>query len=204
MKLRIFILIIMVLFLNLQSIAAEENEYGIVEAWFNGINASVETVNSAKLKIGEPIEIKITATSKTDGHVFVKLKEPGVTIAFDVVNGPSKEDERIDNLNIVKGWTKTFSWTITPNGEWKNGNAPINTLVQFYNSKTKESKIIQFTIANPYILDEQYSGAAITPKPTSSATETASSTPAKTAPFVPALVALSALILAWRWRREKS
>ena len=42
--------------------------------------------------------------------------------------GQVNMDERIDNLNIESGWSKTYTWTITPNGAWKNGNAPINII----------------------------------------------------------------------------
>ena len=142
--------------------------------------------------------------SKVEGHVFVALTETGVTKAFDILNGPSKEDERIDNLNIGKGWSKTFIWKITPNGAWKNGNAPINIYVGFYNTKSKIDKKIQFTIANPYILDEQYTGAVSKPKTTSTSTGTVKSTQAKETPFLPVIFTLSALIMAWRWRRGKS
>jgi len=53
---------------------------------------------------------------------------------------------------------------LKPNGAWKNGNAPINIFVSF--SKKGNQKPIQFTIANPYILDEQYSGAVPTTETT--------------------------------------
>ena len=137
--------------------------------------------------------------SKVEGHVFVALTETGVTKAFDVLNGPSKQDERLDNLNIDKGWSKTFIWKVTPNGAWKNGNAPINIYVGFYNTKSKIDKNIKFTIANPYILDEQYSGAV----PTSETTASPAGTPTKATPFLSAIFLVGALLLARLWGREK-
>ena len=98
MKIRILILILIVLFLNFQIAVGAENEYGIVKAWFNGENA---TVNGIKLKIGEPVEIKVEVISKINGNVHVKLREPGTTTAFDVLSGPSKQDDRIDNMDVV-------------------------------------------------------------------------------------------------------
>jgi sarcinarray family protein len=193
------IIFIVVLLLNFQIADAAENEYGTVKAWFDGKNA---TVTGIELKVGEPVEIKIEVESKINGHVFVKLTEPGVTKAFDVISGPSNQDERIDNLNIANGWSKLFIWKIKPNGAWKNGNAPINILVSFYNLKKDNQKPIQFTIANPYILDEQYAGAASKPKATSTPTGTLQSTSVKETPFLPVIITVSALILAWRWRRE--
>jgi hypothetical protein len=115
-----------------------------------------------------------------------------------VVSGPSKLDERIENLKIESGWTNTYIWKLTPNGAWKNGNAPINIVVEFY--KGMNNKIIQFTIANPYILDEQYSGAVSTPETTASP----AGTPAKETPFLPVIFTVGALLIAMRWKREKS
>jgi sarcinarray family protein len=200
MKNKIYVLII-VLLLNFQLANASENDYGSVKAWFNGKNA---TVVGVELKVGEPAEVKVEVTSKINGIVALELNEPGVTKAFEV-SGPSKQDESIINYNVTNGWSKTYTWKITPNGAWKNGNAPINIFVQFnkiINGKQKGDKKIQFTIANPYILDEQYAGAAAKPKTTSASTGTLQSTPAKETPFLPAIFAVGTLILAWRWRRE--
>jgi sarcinarray family protein len=200
MKIRISILFyFMVYFLIFQIGSAEENKYGIVKAWFNGENATVETINGIQLKIGEPAEVKVEVISKINGHVSLKLKEPGITTAYDVLSGPSKIDEKISNLNIESDWLETYTWSLIPNGAWKNGNAPINIIVQFHDLKTKNDEIIQFTIANPYILDEQYSGAAPTPETTPSP----AGTQAKAIPFLSVIFMVGALLLAWIWRRDK-
>jgi sarcinarray family protein len=94
MKHRILILVLAVLILDFQAVARAENEYGIVRTWFKGENATVADV---QLKIGEPVEVKVDILSKIDGHVTLKLKEPGVTTAYDVLSGPSKIDEKISN-----------------------------------------------------------------------------------------------------------
>ncbi len=197
MNLKSLFLILTIILLNFQIASGSENDFGIANAWFNGENA---TVNGIELKIGEPSEIKVEVISKVEGHVFVTLTETGVTRAFDVLTGPSKQDERLDNLNIDKGWSKTFIWKVTPNGAWKNGNAPINIYVGFYNKKSKIDKNIKFTIANPFILDEQYSGAVPTPETTASP----AGTQAKEAPFIPVVITVGALMLAWGWRKGKS
>jgi|SRR5659263_2592 len=194
MKYKILILILVIFFLNFQIVAGAENKYGSVRAWFNGENA---TVNGVQLKIGEPIELKVDLLSKVNGHVTLKLKEPGVTTAYDVLSGPSKIDEKISNLNIESDWSKTYTWSLAPNGAWKNGNAPINIIVQFHDLKTKNDEIIQFTIANPYILDEQYTGATTTPAPEITGTGAA----AKPAPFPSMLFTLAILLIVSRWRR---
>ncbi len=200
MKIGMFTLVLMVLFLNLQVADAEENEYGIVKAWFNGKNATVETVEGVKLKVGEPIEVKVEVISKINGNVYLIIKEPGVTKAFNVLSGPSKLDERIDNLKIESGWSKTYTWTLAPNGAWKNGNAPINIFVEF--SKIKTDKKIQFTIANPFILDEQYPGS--TPSRTTGATQpspTGTSSEPQQSPFLEAAGALAVMLAVWILKR---
>jgi sarcinarray family protein len=192
MKFITSILILTVLFLNFQLAAGAENEYGIVNALYNGVNA---TVNGVQLKIGETFEVKVNISSKIKGDVSFKLYEPGVTKAFKVSNGPSEIEKRIDIMNIESGWSKTYTWTVVPNGAWKGGNAPLNVIVQF--NKGMNNKQIDFTIANPYILDEQYTGAATTPETTASQ----AGTQAKEAPFLPVIFTVSALLLAWRWGR---
>jgi len=191
MKFRTSILILTVLFLNFQIVAGAENEYGIVRAWFNGENATADDV---QLKIGEPAEVKVEVISKIKGDASIKLKEPGVTKAFDVLGGPSKEEEWLTNMNIESGWSKTYTWTVAPNGAWKGGNAPLNIVVQF--NKGMKDQTIRFTIANPHILDEQYSGAVPTPETTVSP----AGTQAKEASSLPVIFTVGALIMAWRWR----
>ena len=193
MRNMLLIVLLVVSILNFQVVTGAENEYGIVRAWFNGENA---TVNNVQLTIGEPVEIRAEILSKIDGNVYIELDEPGITKSYDVINGNSGLDESIDNSNIIAGWSKTYSWTLKPNGAWKNGNAPINIRVSF--SKKGNQKPIQFTIANPYILDEQYSGAVPTPETTASPT----GIQAKAVPFLSVIFMVGALLLAWIWRRD--
>ncbi len=195
MKNILLIVLLALLILNFQVVTGAENEYGIVRAWFNGENA---TVNDIQLTIGEPVEIRAEILSKIDGNVYVELDEPGITKSYDVINGNSRLDESIDNSNIIAGWSKTYSWILKPNGNWKNGNAPINIRVSF--SKKGNQKPIEFTIANPYILDEQYSGAA----PTSGTAASPAGTEAKTVPFLSVIFMVGVLLFAWRLVKAKS
>lgn len=199
MKIKVAILILILFYWNMGLVLAEENEYGIVKAWFNEKNATSETIEGIKLRIGEPIDIKVEVISKINGNVHVKLREPGTTTAFEVISGPGKQDDRIDNMGVSPNWSNTFQWKIRPNGAWTNGNAPINIFVSFYSSKKKDQKPIEFSIANPYILDKQYSGALSTPKLTSISTEKMPSTPTKAAPFIAMIFTISVLMLARRW-----
>jgi sarcinarray family protein len=155
-----YILILLLITILNQNVLAEpvENEYGSVNAWFNGQESTVENV---QLRIGEPVEIKVTINSKIDGEVNLELTNPLITESYEVISGPSKIDDWIDVSNVESGWTETYTWIIKPTGEWTNGNAPINIFVQFHKD-INDDLMAEFTIANPYILDEQYSGPAPT------------------------------------------
>lgn len=190
-----FLVIAGIIIVSAQSVIAvpTENDYGNVKAWFNGQEATVKNI---KLKIGEPADIKVTVNSSISGHVFVKLTNPLVTQPYQVLEG-TEIDKRIDNLGVAQGWSKTFNWKIKPNGAWTNGNAPINIFVSFYNLKKEDQKPIEFTIADPYILDEQYIGAPSNPTPQ----PTVSGTLAKPAPFPSVLIAVVMMLVAWRWMK---
>ena len=165
-----FIISMVLLCLVIQIAGASENDYGIVKAWCNNEPA---TVDGLKLKIGEPTIIKVEVTSKINGFLDLIIEEPGVTNSFDVISGPSDFDEIISEYDVKPEWTKEYIWTISPNGRWTDGNAPINLYVQF-NQDIDEVERVQFTIANPYILDEQYSGPTRTAIDPSSTDETPS------------------------------
>ena len=188
----LLVVIGLIFFIQIAGAISTENEYGYVKAWFNGEEA---TVKGIKLKIGEPADIKATVTSNISGNIYVKLTNPLVNEPYYVIVGTSI-GERIDNIGISPGWSKTFSWKIKPNGAWTNGNAPINIFVEF--SKIKDDKKIEFTIADPYILDEQYSGS--TPAQTTGAAQPSptdtSSKPQQT-PFLTAAGVLSLILGVW-------
>ncbi len=186
-------------FIHIAGAISTENEYGNVKAWFNGQEA---TVKGVKLKIGEPADIRVTVTSNISGNIYVKLTNPLVTEPYDVIEGTSI-GKRIDNIGVSPGWSKTFSWKIKPNGAWTNGNAPINIFVEF--SKIKNDKKIEFTIANPYILDEQYSGS--TPARTTGAAQpspTGTSSKPQQTPFLTVAGAIAMMLGVWMWKKRRT
>jgi sarcinarray family protein len=199
-------LVIIGIFASIQLVEAvpTENEYGNVKAWFNGQEATVKNV---KLKIGEPTEIKVIVNSNISGHVIIKLTNPLVTEPFEVVEGINI-GKRDDNLNILSGWSKTITWKLKPNGAWKNGNAPINVFVQFTkieNGKIKGDKKIEFTIADPYILDEQYPGS--TPSQTTGTAQpspTGASSEQQQAPSLGAAGPIAVMLAVWILKRKRT
>jgi len=111
-KIILFLMILSIVGLGQNVLAEpEENDFGIVNAWYNGQES---TVRDVQLKIGEPAEIKVEVSSKIDGHVNVKLVNPLKTESYEVVSGPSLIDKSIDNLFIKSGWNETYIWIIIP------------------------------------------------------------------------------------------
>ncbi|MEA3293381.1 MAG: sarcinarray family MAST domain-containing protein [Euryarchaeota archaeon] len=183
----------------IQSCTAGENEYGIVKSWYDNQPATVE---GAKLKINEPVEIKVEVTSKIDAFfIGIELCEPGVTKSFDVISGPCDFEEFISEYDIKSGWVKTYTWTICPNGNWTDGNAPINIFVQF-TKEINDDRMIQYSIANPHIFSEQYSGSSsshATTDPSSTNQSQSNSSPSFS--IVAALLSV-ALVVMWKIHYE--
>ena len=194
------VLIASFLLISISNCKAAENEFGIVYAWSNDEPATVEGM---VLKINEPFTVKATIESKIDGNIYVQLYEPGVTNAFEVVEGPSEIDECIDNMKIESGWKTTYVWKLKPNGDWTNGNAPINLFVQF-NKAYDDVRIIDFTIANPQILDEKYSGFNIFPTRTTTDPSSTNQSSSQGSPGFGVVSALLGILLAVVYRARKA
>jgi len=174
---------------------AAENDYGIVKAWFNGKPATIEGIN---LKIYEHAEIRVEITTKTNlDFIAIQLYEPGVTNAFEVIEGPSKIEEWINYWDVEKNWSKNFTWKVRPNGGWVDGNAPINIFVQFKKAygytSGYDSKEADFSVANPYILNERYSSSPSTSSPTISPNPSIPSSSPKSTPGFELFLAFCAL-----------
>ncbi|MEA3295430.1 MAG: sarcinarray family MAST domain-containing protein [Euryarchaeota archaeon] len=199
MKKYLYLLVIAFVFCLNQNALAEpvENDFGIVNAWYNGQEATVKNVS---LKIGEPAEITVFVHSKIDGNVYVELINPLVTIPYDIISGPTELDETIDNYDVKSGWTMNYTWIIKPNREWTNGNAPINIFVEFSKSYD-DDRHVKFTIANPIILDEQYSGSSPSHTTTHSSSNNQSQTNSSPSFGIIATLLSMALVVMWRQRK---
>ncbi|MCD4845407.1 MAG: sarcinarray family MAST domain-containing protein [Methanosarcinales archaeon] len=199
MKKYLYLIVLSFVFCLNQNVLADpvENDFGIVNAWYNGQEATVKNVS---LKIGEPIEITVFVYSKIAGNVYVKLINPLVTIPYDIISGPTELDKTIDNYDVKSGWTMNYTWIIKPNGEWTNGNAPINIFVQF-SKDYDEYEHVQFTIANPIILDEQYSGS--NPSHTTIDPSSTDQSQSNSSPSFGIIAALLSVALVVMWREKK-
>jgi hypothetical protein len=103
-------------------------------------------------------------------------------------------------MNIESGWKTNYVWKLKPNGDWTNGNAPINLFVQF-NKAHDDVRMIDFTITNPRILDEQYSGFNIIPPRTITDPSSTDQPPSQGSPgfgVAGALVGIALVVMARR------
>jgi sarcinarray family protein len=174
-----------------------DNDFGIVNAWYNGQEATVKNIS---LRVGEPAEITVLVYSKISGNVYVKLINPLVTIPYDVISGPTELDETIDNYDVKSGWSMNYTWIIKPNGEWTNGNAPINLFVEFSKSYD-DDRHVKFTIANPIILDDQYSSSS--PSHTTTDASSTNQSQSNSSPSFGIIAALLSVALVVMWRQRK-
>lgn len=182
--------------LSVHPVLAAENEFGEVLAWCNGEKA---TVNNLDVKIDEPITIAVKVTSRIDGYVDIRLKEPWTTKSFEVISGPSDTGEWFTESNVYPGWTQEYTWILTPNGEWTQGRTPILVDVSFY--KDGNTKMTAgMTVVNPTILDEQYIAPVETAKKDESADDVPDPVPNDAPGFgvVSALMGIAFVVVAMR------
>lgn len=137
-------------------------KYGEVEAWFKKTDGEWQNATATPtLKIGEPFWIKINMTAEENAALAYRLKEPGETKAFEVIEGPSKLGEAGHLGWKDANWSNTYQWKLKTTGNWSYGNAPLNILVKFtikdYGDLYDDR--VRFSIVNAYISSEEWEGS---------------------------------------------
>jgi len=143
---------------SINSYKGEDTDYGTVTATFNGKNSTVRYLD---MKPGDVAEIHVTVTSKIDtASIYITLIEPH-TKTYAILEGPSSMDQYIYNNSVTAGWSKTYIWKVSPDGEKTDVYAPIDVRVEFSNHEEKNMinndefrRRVYFTIANPYIVNK--------------------------------------------------
>ena len=123
------------------------------------------------LKVGQPVKCKIKAITHIECVMSFTIYEPGVTKAFDVVEG-NNHDETI-RYGVDEGgipfWLDTetkkeYTWILQTNDNWTGGRAPLNGFCQVNDQYTTTDNLkIDLSFANPYIENEQWTGPSYTP-----------------------------------------
>jgi len=130
----IFMSVAVLLFGTVNVFAWIENcDYGRAKAWIQLQDKKWQEVpiEGITLKVGEPFKVKIEVQIYISGNIHIGLSEPGATLAYDVIDGPSSINDLKGEYQLYPGWNKTYIWTIVPNGNWVEGTAPLNGGVWF-------------------------------------------------------------------------
>jgi sarcinarray family protein len=129
--------------------------------WANMNYFANPTVRYLDMKPDDVAEIHVTVTSKINtASIYITLIEPR-TKTYTILEGPSKMDKYIYNNIVTAGWSKTYIWKVSPDGEKTDVYAPIDVQVEFSNHEEKDMinndefrRSVYFTIANPYIVNK--------------------------------------------------
>jgi len=141
---------------------AWECAYGTVNGWVK-LEGDTEwreaPVEGVTLKVHEPFEVKLEIITKFESLLDLKLYDPGITKAYEVIKGPSKNDEWIYAGEwLSPGEKKTYEWSVRPTGDFKEGTAPWNVFVQFTKTMS-DYDTIDKTILHAYISPSEWQGS---------------------------------------------
>ncbi len=143
---------------------AGECKYGTVEAWARTLNEDGgwgEWKNATvheRLQTHEPFQVKVRAATKVDcTSVDLYLIRAGTTEAYEVVDGPSDISGVIPrgvfHETCNASWSKTYTWTVRPTGNWTRGTAVLNVRGGFYRGGYKN---VDFTVIAAYIQAKEW------------------------------------------------
>lgn len=175
----------------------------VMRVWVNGEQLILDDVDyygirharnmpanrEIKLKIGEPVDIKVEVTSKGDGKIKTMLGDRGMWLdydtptyksSFDVLSGSTDGlGKALVNENVTDGWSKEYMWRIAPNGYRGKYNESIAGLYAYawsgesIDNKTgagRDPTAEVVHIATIRFADEQYGGDSVTGKQASNPT----------------------------------
>lgn len=167
-KIIIAILFLIFLLIFTSVIAARENEFGSVNAWVKIKDRDWQKirVDNVTLKIGEPVDIKVTLSTKIECNTYVEIEGPGNTVTYELIEGPSKYSEFYIIKDCYAGWNETLYWRFYPTGNWTVGTAPLNLFVQFtkiiydeiHGTYDSEDRTINAGLINAYISSQVWEG----------------------------------------------
>ena len=142
--------IIFIFLLPLMGPMPDEPDFDL-EVLYNGKLLPVDEVPAPELLPGDVFTIELRITPNIDSVVSLGLggTAPG---SYKVVSGPSPWEKTV--LYRLKAHeTLRVSWILTPTGEWRGGNAPVNVYYKVYNEGRYEDPIFlgKFTGVDPFI-----------------------------------------------------
>lgn len=160
-----------------------------IKAYFNSQEA---TVTGVVLHKGERFSVNLTVTPDTDSFIYVFLTEPGVTQAYELVDGRDKGN--IENRKCQAGATTGFSWDLVANGNWAGGDAPLNIYYQINDQGMSDNEVSGcFTVVDAYI----------SPQNDATATNDHTDQPSEAMPGITALAAIAITVTVGALSRKK-
>lgn len=128
--------------------------------------------------IGQPIKCKLVLQTNVQGNLHFTIYEPGTTLAYTVVKGkkqdesvqywlrntlaqrPSEKYEQQYIFELIPSVIR-YTWILIPNGNWTQGNAPINLYYSFTSIDNKEEHC-HLGFCNPFIINQNWTGSTYT------------------------------------------
>ncbi len=144
-------------------------------SWHEWIPCTKDTVTerfTVSVRVGQPLQCKVEVTTHIKSTISIELYEPGVTKAYDVLEG-NPHEKPIQYGIFPTGeifWLEpetsiSYTWVVQPNWNWTEGHAPLNGFCEVSDTSTlTEPLIVEVTFANPYICAEQWTGPRYTSK----------------------------------------
>jgi len=136
-----FVSIIVLIFISISGTALAKPA---IKAYFNGQEATVEGVT---LKVDEPFTIDLNITPDSDSIVSVILMEPGNDRSYKSLGGNVTYD--FSDVRCRSGETCHFQWLLAANGDWTDGNAPVNIYYQLNDAKKGDLMFIRRITRQP-------------------------------------------------------
>ena len=143
-------LIVFLLFISIQGVALAKPT---IKAYFNGQEA---TVSGVTLKVDEPFIVDLNITPDRDSIVSVILMEPGNGRSYKSLDDNITYD--FIDVKCRSGETCRFRWLLAANGDWTEGDAPVNIYYQLNDAKHGDQMLYsgEFTVVDPYIDPQHY------------------------------------------------
>jgi sarcinarray family protein len=118
-----------------------------VKAYFNGQEA---TVTGVILHPGEPFAVDLYLTPDRESYAFAEIDEPGVTRAYDRLEGDTIMPTAGKPCNASTA--AHYRWVMAANENWLGGTAPLNIYYQLNDKgQTSPSASGLFTVVDAYI-----------------------------------------------------
>ncbi|MGA9140459.1 MAG: sarcinarray family MAST domain-containing protein [Methanocella sp.] len=96
-----------------------------IKAYYNGQEA---TVTGVVLHPGEPFTVDLYMTPDSESIAYAEIDEPGVTRAYDLVEGDAIVPTDAKRCNASS--PAHYRWVMAANDYWLEGTAPLNIYYQ--------------------------------------------------------------------------